>query len=302
VTTTLADLPHAVASAALAPPSLIVIGPGVALREPAAWFERLPLFGQRIGITRPERQAERVLERCLELGAEPVLMPTIEILPPDDWGAVDGVLARLAEFDWLVFTSVNGVSHVLDRLWETGGDLRRIAHLRIAAIGQATAEALAERRLRADVVPESFRAEALAEALAPHVAGKRVLWARATRGRDVLARQLAAAGAEVEELAVYQNFDADSLPAGVVQDILDGRLDWIGLSSPSIARSLRALLPADALERLGQTTRLAAISPVTAEAAREAGLPIAAVAEEFTWDGLLDAIVRTAKFSPPPCA
>lgn len=291
VAATLAQLPAAVERAALSPPSLIIIGPGVALREPAAWFERLPLFGRRIGITRPEGQMERVLEQCLSLGAEPVPMPIIRILPPDDWRPVDAALARLAEFDWLVCTSVNGVRHLLDRLWDTGGDLRRVAHLRIAAIGASTAEALAERQLRADVVPEQYRSEALAAALAPHVAGRRVLWARASRGRDVLPRQLAAAGAIVEEVAVYTNIDVESLPPDAIDSILTGRLDWIGLSSPSIARGLSALLPAAARERLGKSTRLAAISPVTAEAAQKAGLPIAAVAETYTWDGLLDAIV-----------
>jgi uroporphyrinogen III methyltransferase/synthase len=235
---------------------------------------------------------DRVLERCLSLGAEPVPMPIIRILPPDDWGPVDAALARLAEFDWLIFTSVNGVRRLLDRLWDTGGDLRRMAHLRIAAIGASTAEALAERRLRADVVPEQYRAEALADALAPHVAGRRVLWARASRGRDVLPRQLTATAAIVEEIAVYTNVDAESLPPDAIDSILTGRLDWIGLSSPSIARGLSALLPPAARERLGKSTRLVAISPVTAEAAREAGLPIATVAETYTWDGLIEAIVR----------
>jgi uroporphyrinogen III methyltransferase/synthase len=294
VTAPLAELPAAALRANLVPPSVIVVGQCVALRDPAAWFEHLPLFGRRIGITRPVGQAEGAIARCLELGADPVLLPTISILPPDDWRPVDAALARLAEFDWLVFTSVNGVQSLLDRLWETGGDVRKVSHLRIAAIGDATAAALAERQLRADVVPESFRAEALAEALRPHVSGKRVLWARASRGRDVLPQQLAGAGADVEQVAVYQNVDATSLPAEAVQSIIAGNLDWIALSSPSIARSLKTLLPDSALERLGHTTRLAAISPVTADAAREVGLTIATVAENYTWDGLFEAMVAAS--------
>ena len=299
VTAALSELPAAVERAQLAPPSVIVIGACVALRERAAWFEHLPLFGRRIGITRPAGQAERAMARCLELGAEPVLLPTISILPPEDWRPVDAALARVSEFDWLVFTSVNGVQFLLDRLWQTGGDVRSLGHVQLAAIGEATAAALMERRLRADVVPESFRAEALAEALRPHVDGRRVLWARASRGRDVLPQQLAAAGAVVEQVAVYQNVDATSLPAGAVQGLIEGHLDWIALSSPSIARSLHALLPAAALARLGQTTRLAAISPVTAAAAREVGLPVAVVAETYTWEGLFASIVGAAPLSAP---
>jgi uroporphyrinogen III methyltransferase/synthase len=291
VTAPLAELPAAVERADLAPPSVIVIGQCVALRGPAAWFEHLPLFGRRIGICRAEGQADAAIARSLELGAEPVLLPTISILPPEDWRPVDVVLARLPEFDWLVFTSVNGAQFLLGRLWETGGDARRLGHLKIAAIGNATAAALAERQLRADVVPESFRAEALAEALAPHVVRRRVLWARASRGREVLPQQLAAAGAVVEQVAVYRNVDATSLPADAVQSIIDGHLDWIALSSPSIARSLKSLLPAEALARLGATTRLAAISPVTAEAARDVGLPVAVVAETYAWAGIFEAIV-----------
>jgi uroporphyrinogen III methyltransferase/synthase len=283
-------LPDTAERARLHPPSLIVIGPCVLQREQIAWFENRPLFGKRIGITRPEGQADAAIERCLQLGAEPVLLPTIRILPPDEWGPVDAALARLAEFAWIVFTSVNGVQFLLQRLWETGGDARRLGRTRIAAIGDSTAAALAEWRLRAEVVPKSFRAEALAAALMPHVAGERVLWARANRGRDVLPNQLAAAGAQVEQVVVYQNVDVEALPEGALRRIEAGELDWIGLSSPSIARSLAKLLSPAARAQLGQRVRVAAISPVTAEEAASTGLPVAVTADVHTWDGLLDAI------------
>lgn len=300
VTATLDRIAAAVDAADLNPPSLIVIGDCVSRREQIEWFEQRPLFGMRIGITRPERQADDAIARCLELGAEPLLLPTIEIHPPTDWRPVDDVLARLHEFDWLVFTSANGVRYLMERLWEQGGDPRRIARIRLAAIGDATAEALARWRLRADLVPESFRAEALAEALQPHVAGCRVLWARASRGRDVLPHELAAAGADVEQVVTYRNADADSLPAAALAMIEQGAVHWIALSSPSIATNLVRLLTPAARRHLGTVTRLAAISPVTAEAAHEAGLPIAAVASEYTWNGLFTAIasVETSARTP----
>ena len=147
--------------AKLRPPSIIVVGECVNRREAIAWFEKRPLFGRRVAITRPAAQAGPVIERLIELGAEPVLLPTIEILPPEDWTPIDRVLARLGEFDWLVFTSVNGVESFLGRLWETGGDARRLGHLRIAAIGPATGDSLARFGLRPDLVPLAFRAEAL---------------------------------------------------------------------------------------------------------------------------------------------
>ena len=291
VTTTLEKLPAAVTAAHLRPPSLIIIGECVTMRDKLAWFEDKPLFGRRIGITRPSGQAGSALETALKLGAEPVLMPTIQILPPNGWSEVDSTLGRLADFDWVIFTSANGVSGLLDRFWATGGDSRRLAGVRLATIGPATANALERYHLKADVVPESFRAEALAEALSPHVEGQRILWARASRGRDVLPQMLKEAGGEVEELVVYRNEDVTEFSPTVVQQIEQGELDWSGLSSPSIARNLKDLLPETALALLGNSVRLASISPVTSAAAKEVGLPIVAEARDYTWDGIFAAII-----------
>jgi uroporphyrinogen III methyltransferase/synthase len=292
VSATLSELVETVHSAELRAPSLIIVGDCVQQRDAIAWFERKPLFGKSIGITRPAAQAGPAIERCLDLGARPILMPTISIGPPDDWSPVDKALSCIEEYDWLVFTSANGVRGLCDRLWELGRDARAFATAKIAAIGSATAEVLAEYQLRADLIPETSRAEALAEALQPHVGGKRVLWACANRGRDVLPRELQTAGAEVERVVVYHNEDVDELSPEAIEAISSGRLDWIGLSSPSIARNLKKLLSSDAAGRLGQEIRLASISPVTSAAAVEQGLPIAVEASQFTWDGLFDAIIE----------
>ncbi len=289
----LSELPEAVKQARLQAPSLIVIGECVSQREELRWFEDRPLFGMRIGITRAEGQSDAAIARAIELGAQPVLMPVIRIEPPHDWSAMDSMLARLHDFQWCVFTSVNGVEAFFNRLWTTGRDVRSVAHLKFGAIGRATAEALGRWHLRADVVPEKFRAEELAAALVPHVAGQRVLWARASRGRDVLPNQLRAAGATIDEVVVYQNLDVEYLPEEALRLIESGDLNWIGLSSPSIARGLVRLIPDSLRSRLGSSTKLAAISPVTAEAAREVGLPVATEATEFTWDGIFNAIKAT---------
>jgi uroporphyrinogen III methyltransferase/synthase len=188
------------------------------------------------------------------------------------------------------------VNSLLNRIWETGGDLRRFGKVQVAAIGDGTAQALANFHLRADLVPESFRAEALVEALRPHVPGKRVLWARASRGRDVLPTELRAAGAELEEVVVYRNIDVVALDPAVVREIESGQIDWICLSSPSIARALHRLLPPAARQQIGKAARIASISPVTSAAARELGLPVDAEAETYTWDGIMEAIVRRSGF------
>lgn len=278
-------------------PSLVIIGECVNLREKAQWFENRPLFGQTIGITRPEDQADDAALRAVELGALPVLLPTIEISPPEDWDAVDAVLPRLHEYDWIVFSSVNGVSGLLNRLWEHGLDTRALGRAKFAVIGPATAAALEQFHLRADLIPTEFRAEGLAEVLKPHVRGRKVLWARASRGRDVLPIELTSAGAVVDQVVVYQNGDVDALPHDAVKKLEAGELDWIALSSPSIARNLARLLTPDMKAHLGLRTKLAAISPVTSAAAIECGLPITAEATEYTWDGLFDAMVRHSEKS-----
>jgi len=290
VTAELGHLAEAVRRADLHPPSLILVGECTLQREAIAWFERRPLFGLRVAITRPAEQAGPQIERLLELGAQPIVLPTIAVKPNDDWSDVDRKLAELSHYDWLVFTSVNGVRSLLDRLWSTGGDSRRLANVKLAAIGDSTADALREFQLQPDVVPESFHAEALAAALEQHVAGKRILWARASRGRDVLPTELRSAGATVDELVVYQNLDIDRWDPDLVALLERGDVDWICLSAPSVARNLRRLLSPAALAHVGTRIKLATISPVTSAAAREAGLPIAAEATTFTWEGLFDVI------------
>lgn len=290
VVSTVAQLPAEVARLKFRPPSLIVVGSCVTQRELIAWYEHRPLFGLKIGIPRAAGQVDEVAGRVFRLGGRPIAMPVIDIRPPDDWSAVDRALDRLAEYDWLVFTSANGVRAVCDRLWARGFDMRRLSQCQVAAIGEGTANVLAEYSLRADLVPSVFRAEELAAALVPHVPGKRVLWAKASRGRDVLPTMLREAGAMLDEVVVYQNLDVDRWSADVVEKLDAGEIDWIGLSSPSIARNIARLLSPSAREQLGTRLRLASISPVTTAAAREVGLPVHAEARAYTWPGLLDAI------------
>ncbi len=291
VTGTLNDITSLAKSAGLQPPSLVIIGDCVKVREQASWFEDRPLFGQVIGITRPEEQADDAAQQAYELGALPVMLPTIEITPPDDWSEVDALLPRLRSFDWIVFTSANGVRGLLSRLWQTGSDVRSLGQAKLACIGPATAAVLEEFSLRADLIPNEYRAEALAAALKPHIANRRVLWARASRGREVLTTELTAAGATLEQVVVYQNRDLTELPRSELDRLERGDLHWIGLSSPSIARSFARLLTPTARQHLGVKTRLASISPVTTAAAQAVGLPIAAEATEFTWPGLFRAMI-----------
>ena len=292
VSGTLSTIVQSVASAGLRPPSLIIVGECVKHRERIAWFEQRPLFGRRIGITRADEQADPQIKQIFELGAEPVLMPSLQFDPPETWATVDETLSQVHEFDWLIFTSANGVRAFFERLWKLGRDMRSLGQAQLATIGPATAEALREYHLQADLIPETYSAEGLATALRPAVSGKRVLWVRADRGRDVLSKELSAAGATFHELVVYRHKDITEWPPNVVQRLVAGQLDWICVSSPAIAKNVARLIPEAARQHIGQSLRIATISPLTSAACREVGMIVSAEATEHTFNGILSAIVN----------
>jgi uroporphyrinogen III methyltransferase/synthase len=270
------------------PPAVIIVGEVAREMSEISWFTDRPLFGRRVLLTRPEPQNAVLRRKLAELGADVLVQPAIEISEPDDWSAVDAAIARLGQFDWLVFSSTNGVRALLDRVIATCGDVRPLAAVKIAAIGEGTAEALADYHLRADLVPSEFRAEALAAALVAdgQASGRRLLLARASRGREVLAETLRLAGAEVEQIVVYRSTDVSTLKEEVAAALDAGSLDWITVTSSAIARSLASLLGA----RLANC-RLASISPITSGTLRELGFEPAAEAVTYTMDGVVEAIL-----------
>ncbi len=245
-----------------------------------------PLQGKHVLVTRPREQARDLARPLGELGAEVLFQPAIEIRPPADYGPVDAALQRLDGFDWIVFSSVNGVRSLADRLVATGGDSSRLNGPKLAAIGPGTAEELAAHDLPVALVPHAFRAEALAAELAPHARGRRFLLIRASRGREVLAEQLTAAGADVEQVVAYQSVDVEQPSPEVVAALVAGQIDWITVTSSAIARWLARTFG----QQLGKT-RLASISPVTSETLRQLGFTAAAEATVYTMQGLVDAIL-----------
>jgi uroporphyrinogen III methyltransferase / synthase len=286
---TLADLPEIASLARIAPPALLVVGDVVARRPGLTWFEDLPLFGRRIVVTRPSDEADRSVETLEALGAEVLLAPMVRIMPVEDFEPIRDAIGRLDSFDWLVFTSSNGVRHFLDQLDALGLDARALGRVKIAAIGPTTAETLASYRLKADLVPGSHRSEGLIEALKPEVAGRRVMLARADRGRALLAEELSRI-AEVEQVTTYRNVDAKSIPDDILGHIEAGSVDWVTLTSPAIAERFFGLLNDSARVQIGRAVRLASLSPVTSAAIERLGWPIAVEATVHTWDGLVEAI------------
>lgn len=286
VSCTLGRVAEEIEAQHLRPPVVVVVGEAVSTGPTISWFTERPLFGRRVLITRPAGQAEPLRRRLEALGAEVLEQPTIRITEPPSWAPVDAALARMSHYDWLVFSSRNGVRYLLERLLETA-DLRSLAGVRIAAIGSSTAKALAEYRLKADLVPETFDAEALARSLAPGARGKRFLLARASRGREVLAEQLTVAGGNVEQIVVYSSTDVPQAEAGETAELESGRVDFLTVTSSAIARSAAAMF-GDALLK----TRLVSISPVTSATLRELGFEPSAEAAASTMEGLTEAMLR----------
>ena len=288
VTGTLETIASEVQRAGLAAPAIVVIGEVVALRENLRWFDRLPLFGKRVLITRPAQQAQEFARALYARGVEPILASTIAIVPPDDVAAAHRAVDDLSSYRWVVFTSQNGVDAFFDRLAALDSDARYIGATRVAAIGSKTSERLREFGVRADLVPAAFVSEEIARALiqATHT-GDRILIYRAQEARDVLSQMLEDAGRKPSVVAAYKTiFDVDPEFAQKVQ-----RSDVLTFTSASTVRGYVELLGGIVAAREAARNKLiACIGPITAEAADEAGLHVDVVADVFTTDGLLDAL------------
>lgn len=281
---TVANLAERIAEVKLKPPALIIVGEVVALREDLNWFEKLPLFGQRIILTRAEDQAGESAEQLRRLGADAVVTPTIEIVEPSSWAPIDAAIARLETYDWLIFTSRNGVERFLARLDASERDLRAV-NGRIAAIGPATAGALAAARLKTDCLPQEFVAESLLQAMDGDLTGKKILIARAEVAREILPEELRRRNASVDVAPVYRTIVADG---SVLRAALAAKKpDWITFTSSSTVRNFVEMAGAEAL----QEVRIASIGPVTSATLREYGVEPTVEANPHTMDGLAEAIV-----------
>ncbi len=289
VSTNLSQLAQTVEKCRLRAPSLIVVGECVSQRDAASWFETLPLFGLRIGITRPQQQTEEVASAVVRAGGQPVLLPMVEIRPPDEQQRqlLSSAIDELDEYDWLILTSANAVRGFMEQLWNRGLDTRQLQGIRIAAIGSSTAAELERWSLRADVVPRHSRSEALADTLKPSVIGKRCLWPAADRARDTLSKSLASAGAKLQLVVAYRHMDVNGSDE-LRKRFSDPPLDWIGVSSPAIARQAARLFPE--LKDGSCPTQIVSISQLTTDAAHHAGLTIHAQAADASWTDMLCAI------------
>jgi uroporphyrinogen III methyltransferase/synthase len=288
VTAPLSELPATVAAAAIGPPAIVLCGPVAARRETIAWLERRPLHGRRVVVTRARAQASSLAAALRALGAEVVELPAIRIVPRLDTAEVRDAVQSIHAYALVCLTSPNGVRLLFDALAAAGRDARALASATVAAIGPGTAAALAERGIRADVVPERSVAEALVEALRDfEVADRPVLIARAAEARDVLPEALRERGAKVDVVAIYETVAEQPDPAALEAA---RKADYVTFTSASTVRNFVE----SSGDRLPERARVVSIGPVTSEAAREAGLVVDVEADRHDPDGLLEALLADA--------
>ena len=292
---TLATICDVVQKADIKPPALVIVGEVVNLRSTIDWFEKRPLFGRRIIVTRTREQASDLVAQLEEHGAECLEYSTIHIEPVDDYRVVDQAIGEIATYQWLLFTSLNAVSHFFQRLTALGYDSRHLAGTKIAAVGKATAEALSAYGLKADLLPEKFTGEGLAEALVrTEVRGNRILLPRALQASDILPEMLTDAGAEVTIAPVYRNVPPQGPKDELRDQLLAGTIDLVTFTSSSTVTNFLAMVDAkdtDELHQLLDQVTIAAIGPITAETIREHGLQVDIQPQRYTISDLVQAIV-----------
>ena len=291
VTGTLKDIVARASAAGIKAPAIIVVGGVVRLRDTLQWFDKRPLLGRRIVVTRARQQASDMVRRLRDLGADCLEAPTIEVVPPQSWEPLDNAILRLKTFDWIVFTSVNGVEFFFRRLAARGLDTRALGHLKTAAIGPATAARMRSQGLGSDIVPATYRAESVVEAFADQaMAGRRVMLPRAKEARPVLPEELTRMGAQVEEIPAYETIQAPGGLQSLIDALQEGRVDMVTFTSSSTVRNLHGLLPEKQRDALMQGVAIASIGPITSETARKLGFNVDVTAGEFTIEGLCEAI------------
>jgi uroporphyrinogen III methyltransferase/synthase len=291
----LEDIAERVQREELKPPAIIVVGDIVKLRDALNWFEKRPLFGRRIVVTRAREQASDFLARLSELGAECIEFPTIEVIPPANWKALDEAIHSLDSYHWLLFTSVNGVKYFFQRLESHRKDVRDLKGIKIGAIGPKTAQSIQEKGIRPDLVPDEYRAEAVVasfEKMAPK-GGCKILLPRAAQAREVLPRELEKMSARVDVVETYRTVKPEA-DRGKVKEMLEkGDIHMVTFTSSSTVNNFLEMLESerDLLLRWMEKVVVACIGPVTAQTAEKHGLEVNLIPSEYTIEALTNAIV-----------
>ncbi len=293
---TLETIAGIVVDSGIKPPSLIIVGEVVTLRDTIDWFENRPLFGKKIIVTRTRDQASELVAGLEEHGADCLEYSTINIKPVDSYTALDSELERLKEYHWILFTSLNGVKYFFEHLYAKGMDARDMKGPDIAAVGKSTADLLLKYGINADLIPSTFTGEGLAESLLDQgVEGRNILIPRALKAREIVPETLRGAGAQVTVVPVYQNCPEDKPKKNLRTDFKDGRVDMVTFTSSSTVRNFLRMVDAESQEELGRLMEgvdIAAIGPITAKTVTDNGLQVTVQPEEYTISEMIWSIVQ----------
>jgi uroporphyrinogen III methyltransferase/synthase len=294
---TLATIAAMAAKENIMPPALTIVGDVVKLRDKLNWFEQRPLFGQRIVVTRARTQAGDFSQRLVELGAEVLKIPVIKTVPTNDKQNVIDVLLGLNSYDWLVFTSANGVTAFFDLFFKRFQDLRDLGGARIAAVGPATAAKLRELHLQIDLMPDEALGAKIARAFAENesVENLKMCLLRAGEANPDLPRELERLGAIVDDIAIYHTVAETEDSSGASASLREGGADWITFTSASTIEHFHRRFDLPKLLQKFPQIKLASIGPETSKAIRALGLTPALEAKEHTTDGLIADLLRGAK-------
>ena len=264
-------------------------------------FDIEPLSGKCVAVTRPREQSTEFVSLLNAMGARTIEIPTIQFIPPTNRKALDDACNGAQAFDWIVFTSTKGVDAFMERYIALENDVQSLKHVRLCAVGPATAAKLGDYQLVVNAMPKDYRGEAVAELLEKHVRDARVLLPRADLASKNLPGALRRAGAEVHDVIAYRTIPDESKRHEFSTMLIDKQIDVITFTSASTVRNFVAMMGATSVPHLLQNTLVATIGPVTADAARSLGLTVTIVPKTHTVSGLVQAIAAYFKVSDPTC-
>jgi uroporphyrinogen III methyltransferase / synthase len=293
VTGTLKTITRKAEEAGLTPPAIFIVGRVVELRETLNWFEHRPLLGRRVVVTRTREQASELVDQLEDLGADCLEFPTIRIAPPADWSGLDRALLDIEKYNWIFFTSPNGVRFFFDRMATLRLDLRSLKGIKLGVMGPGTAQALAGFHLHPDLMPEKYQAEYLLETLSQlPLTDQKVLIPRAEQAREILPDGLRQMGAEVSVVSTYQTLPAREGQESLEQALSQEEVDCLTFTSSSTVIHFLALFPRQKILSLLKKVTIACIGPITAKTAQNNSLEVSIIAEDYTIAGLVRAIEK----------
>ena len=288
---TIKDIAEKAKQANFKAPAITVVGGVVSLRDKLRWFDKKPLFGKKIIVTRSREQASDFSVLLEKYGAEPIEFPTIETVPPKDWKEIDRAIKNLPKYDWAIFTSINGVKYFVERLKKQGKDIRELKGIKICAIGPATAKAIEDLGIKVDLLPKEYRAEAIIAGLGKNkIKGKSFLLPRALKAREVLPEEIKRLGGKVDVVTAYRTVQPKEKTDEIRKMLREKRVDVVTFTSSSTVENFANMFKRNEVPGILNGTRVACIGPITKDTATKLGIKTDIMPEKYTIPALTEAI------------